>query len=61
MQKEEPVEMSAQLSAITDQMTVALEAISARLAKLEEQPAANPDRVLQRPSSAKKLTPTSPA
>ncbi len=45
MQKE-PVEMSAQLSAITDQMTVALEAISARLAKLEEQPAANPDRVL---------------
>jgi hypothetical protein len=54
MQKE-PVEMSAQLSAITDQMTVALEAISARLAKLEEQPAANPDRVLPKAEFSKEI------
>lgn len=57
MQKEEPVEMSAQLSAITDQMTVALEAISARLAKLEEQPAANPDRVLPKAEFSKEIDP----
>jgi len=56
MQKE-PVEMSAQLSAITDQMTVALEAISARLAKLEEQPAANPDRVLPKAEFSKEIDP----
>lgn len=57
MQKEEPVEMSVELSAITDQMTVALEAISARLAKLEEQPAANPDRVLPKAEFSKKIDP----
>lgn len=57
MQKEEPVEMSAQLSAITDQMTVALEAISARLAKLEEEPAANPDRVLPKAEFSKEIDP----
>ena len=56
MQKE-PVEMSAQLSAITDQMTVALEAISARLAKLEEEPAANPDRVLPKAEFSKEIDP----
>ena len=57
MQTEAPVEMSAHLSAITDQMTVALEAISARLAKLEEQPAANPDRVLPKAEFSKEIDP----
>ena len=46
MEEDKKEEMSSHLSAITDQMTVALEAISARLAKLEDQPAAQPDRVL---------------
>jgi len=50
-------EMSSQLSAITDQMTVALEAISARLAKLEEEPAANPDRVLPKAEFSKEIDP----
>jgi len=57
MQTEAPVEMSAHLSAITDQMTVALEAISARLAKLEEQPAAQPDRVLPKAEFKKESNP----
>ncbi len=57
MQTEAPVEMSAHLSAITDQMTVALEAISARLAKLEEQPAAQPDRVLPKAEFSKEIDP----
>ena len=57
MQTEVPVEMSAHLSAITDQMTVALEAISARLAKLEEQPAAQPDRVLPKAEFSKEIDP----
>ena len=57
MQTEAPVEMSAHLSAITDQMTVALEAISARLAKLEDQPAAQPDRVLPKAEFSKEIDP----
>ena len=57
MQTEAPVEMSSHLSAITDQMTVALEAISARLAKLEEQPAAQPDRVLPKAEFSKEIDP----
>ena len=57
MQTEAPVEMSSHLSAITDQMTVALEAISARLAKLEEQPAAQPDRVLPKAEFKKESNP----
>jgi len=57
MQEEKPVEMSAQLSDITDQMTVALEAISARLAKLEEAPAASPDRVLPKAEFSKEINP----
>ena len=57
MQTEAPVEMSAHLSAITDQMTVALEAISARLAKLEDQPAAQPDRVLPKAEFKKESNP----
>jgi len=50
-------EMSSQLSDITDQMTVALEAISARLAKLEEAPAASPDRVLPKAEFSKEINP----
>ena len=50
-------QMSSQLSAITDQMTVALEAISARLAKLEEAPAASPDRVLPKAEFSKEINP----
>ena len=57
MKEEKPVEMSAQLSDITDQMTVALEAISARLAKLEEAPAAQPDRVLPKAEFSKEINP----
>jgi len=57
MKEEKPVEMSAQLSDITDQMTVALEAISARLAKLEEAPAASPDRVLPKAEFSKEINP----
>ena len=57
MQTEAPVEMSSHLSAITDQMTVALEAISARLAKLEDQPAAQPDRVLPKAEFSKEIDP----
>ena len=55
--EEMAVEMSVQLSAITDQVTVALEAISARLAKLEEEPAANPDRVLPKAEFSKEIDP----
>lgn len=57
MKEDKKEEMSAHLSAITDQMTVALEAISARLAKLEEQPAAQPDRVLPKAEFKKESNP----
>ena len=57
MEEDKKEEMSSHLSAITDQMTVALEAISARLAKLEEQPAANPDRVLPKAEFSKEIDP----
>ena len=43
---EEKTEMSAHLTDLTHEMAVALEAINKRLAKLEEEPAAQPDRVL---------------
>ena len=56
-EEKEKEQMSSQLSAITDQMTVALEAISARLAKLEEAPAANPDRVLPKAEFSKEIDP----
>ena len=39
-------EMSSHLTDLTHEMAVALEAINKRLAKLEEEPAAQPDRVL---------------
>ena len=56
-EEKEKEQMSSQLSAITDQMTVALEAISARLAKLEEAPAASPDRVLPKAEFSKEINP----
>lgn len=43
---EEKTEMSADLQDLTHEMAVALEAINKRLEKLEEAPAAQPDRVL---------------
>tara|TARA_S200002703_G_scaffold110124_1_gene95819 strand:- start:2460 stop:3128 length:669 start_codon:yes stop_codon:yes gene_type:complete len=39
-------EMSSHLTDLTHEMAIALEAINKRLAKLEEEPAAQPDRVL---------------
>ena len=57
MEEDKKEEMSSHLSAITDQMTVALEAISARLAKLEDQPAAQPDRVLPKAEFSKEIDP----
>ena len=39
-------EMSSHLTDLTHEMAVALEAINSRLAKLEDAPAAQPDRVL---------------
>ena len=56
-EEKEKEQMSSQLSAITDQMTVALEAISARLAKLEEAPATSPDRVLPKAEFSKEINP----
>ena len=47
--KEEEMEKKEEMSALTDlthEMAVALEAINKRLSKLEEEPAAQPDRVL---------------
>ena len=43
---DEKTEMSSHLTDLTHEMAVALEAINKRLAKLEEEPAAQPDRVL---------------
>jgi hypothetical protein len=40
------VEMSSHVQDLTHEMAVALEAINKRLEKLEEAPAAQPDRVL---------------
>jgi TATA-binding protein-associated factor Taf7 len=48
-------EMSTHLQDLTHEMAVALEAINSRLAKLEDAPAAQPDRVLPK---RKKPTPT---
>ena len=45
MEKKDKEEMSA-FTDLTHEMAVALEAINKRLSKLEEEPAAQPDRVL---------------
>jgi len=57
MQEEKPVEMSSHLQDLTHEMAIALEAINTRLAKLEEAPAANPDRVLPKQEFKKELNP----
>ena len=55
MNEEKPVEMSSHLQDLTHEMAVALEAINTRLSKLEEAPAASPDRVLPK-QEFKKVT-----
>jgi len=54
---EEKTEMSADLQDLTHEMAVALEAINSRLAKLEEAPAAQPDRVLPKQEFTKETNP----
>ena len=50
-------EMSSHLQALTHEMAIALEAINTRLAKLEEAPAASPDRVLPKAEFKKETNP----
>ena len=56
-EEEEKTEMSAHLQDLTHEMAVALEAINSRLAKLEEAPAAQPDRVLPKQEFTKETNP----
>ena len=55
-EKKDKEEMSA-LTDLTHEMAVALEAINKRLAKLEEEPAAQPDRVLPKQEFTKEDNP----
>jgi len=55
-EKKDKEEMSA-LTDLTHEMAVALEAINKRLSKLEEEPAAQPDRVLPKQEFKKEDTP----
>ena len=57
MREEKPVEMSSHLQDLTHEMAVALEAINTRLSKLEEAPAASPDRVLPKQEFKKETNP----
>jgi primosomal protein N' len=50
-------EMSSHLTDLTHEMAVALEAINSRLAKLEDAPAAQPDRVLPKQEFQKETNP----
>ena len=50
-------EMSSDLQDLTHEMAIALEAINTRLAKLEEAPAASPDRVLPKAEFKKETNP----
>lgn len=50
-------EMSTHLQDLTHEMAVALEAINSRLAKLEDAPAAQPDRVLPKQEFTKETNP----
>jgi hypothetical protein len=50
-------EMSSHLQDLTHEMAIALEAINTRLAKLEEAPAASPDRVLPKAEFKKETNP----
>jgi hypothetical protein len=58
-EEEEPKkeEMSSHLQDLTHEMAIALEAINTRLAKLEEAPAASPDRVLPKAEFKKETNP----
>ena len=56
-EEEEKTEMSAHLQDLTHEMAIALEAINSRLAKLEEAPAAQPDRVLPKQEFTKETNP----
>jgi hypothetical protein len=49
--------MSSDLQDLTHEMAIALEAINTRLAKLEEAPAASPDRVLPKAEFKKETNP----
>jgi signal transduction histidine kinase len=57
MEEEKKEEMSSHLQDLTHEMAVALEAINTRLAKLEEAPAASPDRVLPKQEFKKETNP----
>lgn len=50
-------EMASHLTDLTHEMAVALEAINSRLAKLEDAPAAQPDRVLPKQEFTKETNP----
>jgi vacuolar-type H+-ATPase subunit I/STV1 len=54
---EEKTEMSTHLQDLTHEIAVALEAINSRLAKLEEAPAAQPDRVLPKQEFKQEINP----
>ena len=55
--EEMSVEMSSHVQDLTHEMAVALEAINKRLEKLEEAPAAQPDRVLPKQEFTKEHNP----
>ncbi len=56
-EEKEKEEMSSHLSDLTHEMAVALEAINTRLAKLEEAPAAQPERVLPKAEFSQEINP----
>jgi len=56
-EKEKKEEMSSHLSDLTHEMAVALEAINTRLSKLEEAPAAQPERVLPKAEFSQEVNP----
>ena len=57
MEEEKKEEMSSHLSDLTHEMAVALEAINTRLSKLEEAPAAQPERVLPKAEFSQEVNP----
>ncbi len=56
-EEKEKEEMSSHFTDLTHEMAVALEAINKRLEKLEEAPAASPDRVLPKQEFTKENNP----
>ena len=57
MEEDKKEEMSSHLSDLTHEMAVALEAINTRLSKLEEAPAAQPERVLPKAEFSQEVNP----